>query len=99
MKTIALVALAAAAVALPASLTTQPAEAGWYGDARYVPAVYCTYKSKAWVEKGIVSCPDPFMPIGFPGTKWKTNHGATLCWNTYGAAGKDYTGYWAPCGR
>jgi len=99
MYKLAFAAVAAAALALPA-VTPTPAQAGWHGGSvRYVPAVYCTYKSKDWMTKGIVSCPDPFWPIGFPGTRWKTNYGATMCWNTYGAGGKDYTGYWAPCGK
>ena len=31
----------------------------------YVPAIYCAYKSKDWLQKGIVSCPTGWAPIGF----------------------------------
>ena len=96
MYKLAIAAAAAAVLALPA-VTPTPAQAGWHGHVRYVPAVYCTYKSKDWVQKGIVSCPDPFWPIGFPGTKWKTNSGALMCWNTNTGFGKDYAGWWSPC--
>jgi hypothetical protein len=63
----------------------------------YVPAIYCSYKSKDWVQKGIVTCPTGWAPIGSPGTRWKVSKSLTQCWSTYGAAGKDYTGYWRKC--
>ena len=85
MKTISLGILAAAALTIPVLLAAAPAQAG-----------SCSYKSKDWVQKGIVSCTPSFAPIGSPGTRWKV--GKTLqCWNTYGAGGKEYQGYWGPC--
>lgn len=87
---------AAAAIALPTSFVS-PAEAGWHGGVRYVPAVYCNYKSKEYMTKNIAMCPDPFVPQGWSALKWRTNGGAMMCWNTYGFGGKEYTGYWAPC--
>ena len=99
MKTITLAVLAAAAFAIPAPLTTTAAQAGWSGDGhvRYVPAVYCNYKSKEYIEKNIAMCPEPFFPQGWSALKWRTNSGAMMCWNTYGFGGKEYSGYWAPC--
>ncbi len=61
----------------------------------YVPAIYCDYKSAAWKTKGIVTCPTGWAPIGSPGTRWQVSKSLTNCWSTYGAAGKDYTGYWS----
>jgi len=89
---------AAAAMAFAPSLAPTPAQAGTrvVVSPVYVPAVYCSYKSKDWVQKGIVSCPTGWQPIGEPGAKWQVSKRLTLVWNTYGAAGKDYTGYWAP---
>jgi len=84
MKSISLAALAAAVLVIPVTLTAGPAEAG------------CSYNSKEWREKGIVQCSTGWAPIGFPGTRWKVNR-TTQCWNTYGAGGKEYQGYWAPC--
>ena len=84
MKAISFGVLAAAALAMVA-ITAAPAQAG-----------YCSYKSKDWVKKGVVSCTPGFAPIGFPGTRWKVGR-TQQCWNTYGAGGKEYQGYWAPC--
>jgi hypothetical protein len=96
MYKIALAAAAAAALALPSSFVNKAA-AGWHGDVRYVPAVYCNYKSQEYITKNIAMCPDPFVPLGWSALKWRTNYGAMMCWNTYGFGGKEYTGYWAPC--
>ena len=90
---------AAAALALAPSLAPSPAEARTKVTVSpvYVPAIYCSYKSKDWTTKGIVTCPTGWDPIGFPGTRWKVSKSLTNCWSTYGAAGKDYTGYWSKC--
>jgi hypothetical protein len=93
-------ALAAAAViALAPSLAPTQAEARTrvIVSPVYVPAIYCSYQSKDWVQKGIVACPTGWAPIGFPGTRWQVSRNLTNCWSTYGAGGKDYTGYWSPC--
>jgi hypothetical protein len=90
---------AAAAMAFVPSMAPTTAEAATKVTVNpvYVPAIYCSYKSKDWLQKGIVSCPTGWAPIGSPGTKWKVNAKLTNCWSTYGAAGKDYTGYWRKC--
>ena len=88
-------AAAAAAFALPTSFVG-PAEAG-YGGVKYVPAVYCNYKSKEYVTQNIAMCPYPFEARGWSSLKWRTTSGAMMCWNTYGFGGKEYTGYWAAC--
>jgi hypothetical protein len=100
MKTIAFAALAALAASIPTFASTS-AEAGVRVTVNptYVPAVYCSYKSKAWVDQGIVSCPVPFEPIGEPGAKWRTSSGALMCWNTNGFGGKEYSGWWQACPR
>jgi hypothetical protein len=88
MKTITRAALAAAVLAVPVLLAAAPASA------QYVGA--CSYNSKQWRERGVVSCTPGWAPIGFPGTRWKVGR-TTQCWNTYGAGGKEYQGYWGPC--
>jgi hypothetical protein len=92
-------AAAAAVLAFAPAFAPSTAEAGTKVTVSpvYVPAVYCSYKSKDWVQKGIVTCPAGWDPIGFPGTKWKVSKTLTNCWSTYGAGGKDYTGYWSKC--
>ena len=85
MKSISLAALAAAVLVSTATLTAGPAQAA------------CSYQSKEWKEKGIVQCSYGWAPIGFPGTRWKVSRSLTQCWNTYGAGGREYQGYWAPC--
>ena len=91
--------VAAAAMALVPSMAPTSAQAGTriVVSPVYVPAIYCSYKSKDWLQKGIVSCPTGWAPIGSPGTRWKVSSSLTNCWSTYGAAGKDYTGYWSKC--
>jgi hypothetical protein len=98
LKLVALATLAAA-IAIPTALTTTPAQAGVRVTVSpvYVPAIYCSYKSKDWVQKGIVSCPTGWAPIGFPGTRWQVSRSLTNCWSTYGAGGKEYEGYWSKC--
>ena len=90
---------AAAAMAFVPSLAPTSAQAATkiVVSPVYVPAVYCDYKSKDWKTKGIVSCPTGWAPIGSPGTRWKVSKSLTQCWSTYGAGGKDYTGYWRKC--
>ena len=90
---------AAAALAFVPSFAPSSAEAATKVTVNptYVPAIYCSYKSKDWVQKGIVTCPTGWEPIGFPGTRWKVSKKLTNCWSTYGAGGKDYTGYWSKC--
>lgn len=78
-------AAAALATVVLTTATTAPAQAG-----------YCSYKSKDWMQRGVVSCAPSFAPIGFPGTRWKVGR-TQMCWNTYGAGGKEYQGYWGPC--
>ena len=99
MKAISLGVLAVAALAIPATLTVAPAQAGVKVTVSptYVPAIYCSYKSKDWLEKGIVTCPTGWAPIGFMGTRWKVSKSTSLCWSNYGAGGKEYSGYWSPC--
>ena len=63
----------------------------------YVPAVYCSYKSKDWMQKGIVTCPLDWAPLGDLGTKWKTaSGGCSKCWSTNGFGGKEYDGLVEP---
>ena len=99
MHRFALVAAVAAVVAVPALFTsTGSAEARTRVTVSpyYVPAVYCSYKSKDWVQRGIVSCPGPFAPIGDVGTKWKTS-GGTVCWKVGSGGVSTYHGYWGSC--
>jgi hypothetical protein len=98
MYKLAALAAVAAAIALPTSLTTS-AQAGTRVTVSpyYVPAVYCSYKSKDWKTKGIVSCPLNWAPIGFLGTKWKTAGGGLMCWSTNSFGGREYQGWWSPC--
>jgi hypothetical protein len=98
MYRLAALATLAAAIAIPTALTT-PAQAGVRVTVSpvYVPAIYCSYKSKDWVQKGIVSCPTGWAPIGFPGTRWQVSRSLTNCWSTNTAGGKDFAGYWSPC--
>ena len=42
---------------------------------KYVPAIYCSYKSKDWVQKGIVTCPTGWDPIGEPGATLEGQQG------------------------
>jgi hypothetical protein len=90
---------AAAALAFVPALSPSTAEARTKVTVSptFVPAIYCSYKSKDWVEKGIVTCPAGWEPIGEPGARWKVNAKLTNCWSTYGAAGKDYGGWWRKC--
>ena len=93
-------ALAAAAViAIVPSLAPTQAEARTrvIVSPVYVPAVYCSYKSKDWYQKGIVSCPLNWAPEGFLGTKWKTAGGGLMCWSTNSFGGREYQGWWSPC--
>ena len=48
-------------------------------------------------QKGIVSCPLDWAPLGDLGTKWKTSSGGLMCWNTNTFGGKEYEGWWSPC--
>jgi len=98
MKAIALAALAASILAAPTIFTAGPtqAQAGW-NNVTYVGA--CSYNSRQWRERGIVSCTPGFAPLGEPGARWAVGRGQTLCWNTNTPAGKDYAGWWGPCRR
>jgi hypothetical protein len=98
MYKLAALAAVAAAIALPTSLTTS-AQAGTRVTVSpvYVPAVYCSYKSKDWYQKGIVSCPMNWAPIGNIGTKWKTAGGGLMCWRSNTFAGREFAGWWAAC--
>ena len=84
MKAISFGVLAAAALAMVA-LTAAPAQAGT-----------CSYKSKDWVKKGVVSCTPGFAPIGFPGTRWKVA-GPSNAGTPTAPAARNTQGYWAPC--
>ena len=96
MKPILLAALAAGLLAVPTILAAGPAQAGW-NNVTYVGA--CSYNSKQWKERGIVSCTPGFAPLGEPGARWNVGRGQTMCWNTNTPAGKDYAGWWGPCRR
>ncbi len=94
MTAISRAALAIGLLAAPVTLATAPAKAGW-NNVTYVGG--CSYNSKQWKERGIVSCTPGFAPLGEPGARWRVGRSQTMCWNTYGAGGKEYTGYWGPC--
>ena len=96
MKAILRATLAAGLLTVPAMLVAAPAQAGW-NNVTYVGA--CSYNSKQWKERGIVSCTPGFAPLGEPGARWAVGRGQTLCWNTNTPAGKDYAGWWGPCRR
>ena len=96
MKATLLAALAAGVLAAPTMMAAGPAQAGW-DNVTYVGA--CSYNSRQWKERGIVSCTPGFAPLGEPGARWNVGRGVTYCWNTNGAGGKEYTGWWGPCRR
>ena len=53
--------------------------------------------SKARWSQLMARFPTGWMPIGFPGTRWKVSKSLTNCWSTNAAGGKDYLGYWSKC--
>jgi hypothetical protein len=98
MKAFTLAALAAGLLAVPTMLASgsAQAQAGW-NNVAYVGA--CSYNSRQWKERGIVSCTPGFRPLGEPGARWNVGRGQTMCWNTNTPAGKDHAGWWGPCKR
>ena len=81
------------------SLAPSPAEAAHEGDGEpgLRPGGLLRLQVQGLEDEGHRHLPDGWQPIGEPGAKWKVSKTLTNCWSTYGAGGKDYTGYWSKC--